>query len=73
MPFPDGAFDLVTFENALHHVTDIASALAEAMRVARRAVVIIDPWMAAVIWHACGTARYRNALNRSSTRSAASS
>ncbi len=44
MPFPDGAFDLVTFENALHHVTDIASALAEAMRVARRAVVIIDPW-----------------------------
>jgi ubiquinone/menaquinone biosynthesis C-methylase UbiE len=44
LPFPDGSFDLVTFENALHHVTDIARALAEAMRVARHAIVIIDPW-----------------------------
>jgi SAM-dependent methyltransferase len=44
LPFPDGAVDLVTFENSLHHVTDIGRALAEAMRVARRAVVIVDPW-----------------------------
>ena len=44
LPFPDGAFDLVTFENSLHHVTEIGRALAEAMRVARRAVVIVDPW-----------------------------
>jgi ubiquinone/menaquinone biosynthesis C-methylase UbiE len=44
LPFPDGAFDLVTFENSLHHVTEIRRALAEAMRVARRAVVIVDPW-----------------------------
>jgi SAM-dependent methyltransferase len=44
LPFPDGAFDLVTFENSLHHVADIGRALAEAMRVARRAVVIVDPW-----------------------------
>jgi SAM-dependent methyltransferase len=44
LPFPDGSFDLVTLENALHHVTDIARALAEAMRVARCAIVIIDPW-----------------------------
>jgi ubiquinone/menaquinone biosynthesis C-methylase UbiE len=44
LPFPDGAFDLVTFENSLHHVTGIGRALAEAMRVARRAVVIVDPW-----------------------------
>ena len=44
LPFPDGAFDLVTFENSLHHVTEIGSALAEATRVARRAVVIVDPW-----------------------------
>ena len=44
LPFPDGTFDLVTFENSLHHVTEIGRALAEAMRVARRAVVIIDPW-----------------------------
>ena len=44
LPFPDGAFDLVTFENSLHHVTEIGRALADAMRVARRAVVIVDPW-----------------------------
>ncbi len=34
----------MTFENSLHHVTEIGRALAEAMRVARRAVVIVDPW-----------------------------
>jgi SAM-dependent methyltransferase len=44
LPFPDGAFDLVTFENSLHHVAEIGRALAEAVRVARRAVVIVDPW-----------------------------
>lgn len=44
LPFPDAAFDLVTFENSLHHVTEIGRALAEAMRVARRAVVVVDPW-----------------------------
>ena len=44
LPCPDAAFDLVTFENSLHHVTEIGRALAEAMRVARRAVVIVDPW-----------------------------
>ena len=44
LPCPDGGYDLVTFENSLHHVTEIGRALAEAMRVARRAVVIVDPW-----------------------------
>lgn len=44
LPFSNAAFDLVTFENSLHHVTEIGRALAEAMRVARRAVVIVDPW-----------------------------
>lgn len=44
LPFPDGAFDLVTFENSLHHVTEIRRALLEAMRVARRAIVVVDPW-----------------------------
>jgi SAM-dependent methyltransferase len=44
LPLPDGSFDLVTFENSLHHVTDIRRALGEAMRVARRAIVIVDPW-----------------------------
>jgi SAM-dependent methyltransferase len=44
LPLQDGAFDLVTFENSLHHVTEIGRALSEAMRVARRGVVIVDPW-----------------------------
>jgi ubiquinone/menaquinone biosynthesis C-methylase UbiE len=44
LPFPDASFDLVTFENSLHHVTDIAQAVREAARVARRAIAIIDPW-----------------------------
>jgi ubiquinone/menaquinone biosynthesis C-methylase UbiE len=44
LPFADAAFDLVTFENSLHHVTEIGRALAEAMRVARRGIVIVDPW-----------------------------
>jgi len=44
LPFPDTSFDLVTFENSLHHVADISRALREAARVARRAVVIVDPW-----------------------------
>lgn len=44
LPFPEAAFDLVTFENSLHHVTEIGRALAEAMRVARRGIVIVDPW-----------------------------
>lgn len=44
LPYPDAAFDLVTFENSLHHVTEIGRALAEAMRVASRGVVIVDPW-----------------------------
>ena len=44
LPFPDQSFDVVTFENSLHHVTDIGRALAEATRVARRAIVILDPW-----------------------------
>lgn len=44
LPFADRSFDLVTFENALHHVTDIGRALTEAMRVARHAIAIIDPW-----------------------------
>jgi SAM-dependent methyltransferase len=44
LPFADASFDLVTFENSLHHVTDIGLALGEAARVARRAIVIIDPW-----------------------------
>ena len=57
LPFPDGSFDLVTFENSLHHVADIRRALAEALRVARRAVVVVDPWFDLSIQsqRVCGT------------------
>jgi ubiquinone/menaquinone biosynthesis C-methylase UbiE len=44
LPFDDASFDLVTFENSLHHVTEIRRALEQAKRVARRAIVILDPW-----------------------------
>jgi ubiquinone/menaquinone biosynthesis C-methylase UbiE len=44
LPFTDASFDVVTFENSLHHVGDIGAALREAARVARRAIVILDPW-----------------------------
>ena len=44
LPFADASFDVVTFENSLHHVTDVDRAVAEATRIARRAVVILDPW-----------------------------
>lgn len=44
LPFPDLSFDVVTFENSLHHLRKIRRALAEAARVARRAIVIVDPW-----------------------------
>jgi ubiquinone/menaquinone biosynthesis C-methylase UbiE len=44
LPFADASVDVVTFENSLHHVSDIGAALREAARVARRAIVILDPW-----------------------------
>jgi ubiquinone/menaquinone biosynthesis C-methylase UbiE len=44
LPFSDASFDLVTFEYSLHHVTEIGRSLAEAARVARHAIVILDPW-----------------------------
>lgn len=44
LPLADASFDVVTFENSLHHVSDIGGALREAARVARRAIVILDPW-----------------------------
>src|SRR5262249_27548305 len=44
LPFADGSFDLVSFENSLHHVSDVGQALREAARIARRAIVILDPW-----------------------------
>lgn len=44
LPFADGAFDAVAFAYTAHHIADWPAALAEALRVARRTVAILDPW-----------------------------
>lgn len=41
-PFGDNTYDVVTFVDVLHHADDPAALLAEAARVARKAVVIKD-------------------------------
>jgi SAM-dependent methyltransferase len=42
LPFDDAAYDVVTLVDVLHHTTDPAHSLAEAGRVAGRAVVVKD-------------------------------
>jgi SAM-dependent methyltransferase len=49
LPYPDGAHDLVVFSYAAHHIGDWPTALAEALRVARLGVVVLDPWFDASI------------------------
>ncbi len=44
LPFADGAFDLVVSEYSAHHFADLARHLADALRVARRGVFLLDPW-----------------------------
>ena len=44
LPFADARFDVVTFSYTTHHLADLAPALAEALRVARRAVLILEGW-----------------------------
>ncbi|WP_129794527.1 class I SAM-dependent methyltransferase [Sphingosinicella sp. CPCC 101087] len=49
LPYADRSFDVVTFEYAAHHLTSLDVALLEASRVARRAVLVLDPWYDATI------------------------
>ena len=44
LPFADDAFDVVASEFCAHHFADLATHLAEAQRVAKRAVWLLDPW-----------------------------
>jgi SAM-dependent methyltransferase len=42
IPFPENSFDIVMFVDVLHHMADPPTLLREAIRVARKAVVIKD-------------------------------
>jgi SAM-dependent methyltransferase len=64
LPFADASFDVVTFENSLHHASDIGRALAEAARIARHAVVILDPWFDLSIPSQAACDRFERVLKR---------
>jgi SAM-dependent methyltransferase len=49
LPYPDGAHDLVVFSYTAHHIGNWPAALAEALRVARLGVLVLDPWFDARI------------------------
>ena len=44
LPFADGSFDLVGLRHVAHHLADPARALLESLRVARRGIVVAEPW-----------------------------
>jgi SAM-dependent methyltransferase len=44
LPFAEDSFDVVTLEYVAHHVEHLPRALREAVRVARRAVLVLDGW-----------------------------
>jgi SAM-dependent methyltransferase len=44
LPFAAASFDVVTFSYTTHHLADLPRALAEALRVARKAVLILEGW-----------------------------
>ncbi|MDZ3830793.1 MAG: class I SAM-dependent methyltransferase [Sphingopyxis sp.] len=44
LPFEDKAFDVVVLDYVAHHLEFLGCALSEAARVAKQAVLILDPW-----------------------------
>ena len=44
LPFKDASFDVVVFQYVLHHCENLAQALGEAVRVARRGVFVLEAW-----------------------------
>jgi ubiquinone/menaquinone biosynthesis C-methylase UbiE len=44
LPFEDGTFDVVVFQYVLHHCENLAQALAEAVRVTRSGVLVLEAW-----------------------------
>jgi SAM-dependent methyltransferase len=44
LPLADASVDVTVFSYTAHHIADWHSALAEAMRVTRKAILILDPW-----------------------------
>lgn len=44
LPLEDGAVDLVVHEFTAHHLADLAASFSEALRVARRGVLVLDMW-----------------------------
>jgi len=44
LPFADGAFDWVAMRHVPHHLADPARGVAEALRVARRGLLVAEPW-----------------------------
>jgi ubiquinone/menaquinone biosynthesis C-methylase UbiE len=44
LPFEDGSFDIVVFQYVLHHCESLEQSLAEAVRVARRGVFVLEAW-----------------------------
>lgn len=44
MPFGDGAFEWLTLRHVPHHLPDLPAALSECVRVARKGLLIAEPW-----------------------------
>ncbi len=43
LPFPDNAFDIVTCHHTIEHITNLAPAIQELKRIARKQLIIVTP------------------------------